>query len=220
MKIKLNNRRSIYTLLGQIVGIILFIFALLILFKVIRLGFSNYPKNSLGYRYDSGPAQFGADFYNYVNNNAAQAAEASRSAARNGYYLIDLVNKVSGIFLTGFGATIFCLFGAISARDKMDEAPISSIPSDTSALPVLKDTPSYDESSTLTSLNDMKQQTGTTESNSNVQMYDSTTPAHTQVNEVLSNSSAEDNDEAEHLKDHENDHEFLDEENEPNQLEL
>ena len=62
MKIKLNNRRSIYTLLGQIVGIYLFIFGLLILFKVIRLGFSNYPKNSLGYRYDSGPAQFGADF--------------------------------------------------------------------------------------------------------------------------------------------------------------
>lgn len=44
--------------------------------------------------YDSGYATFGADFYNFVSNNAQEAASAARIAANNIKELVSLMRNV------------------------------------------------------------------------------------------------------------------------------
>lgn len=75
-------------------------------------GDAGYPSGALSY-YDSGYASFGGDFYTYVNNNAAEAADAGNRAAANVKELCDLVKNVSGAFLIGFGLLGMCLFGIV-----------------------------------------------------------------------------------------------------------
>ena len=69
--------------------------------------------SSTPYYYDSGYASFGGDFYTYVNNNAAEAAEAARTMASNQIKLFRLMTKFFGYFLISLGGMGACLFGTI-----------------------------------------------------------------------------------------------------------
>jgi hypothetical protein len=62
------------------------------------------------YLYDSGLTKFGADFYTYVNNNAAEAAMAARTVASNLDSIADVIKSACGIFLIGFGLLSLCCF--------------------------------------------------------------------------------------------------------------
>ena len=117
--------------LGMIVSLVLVIFGIVVMCGV----FTEYTyPNSAPSGYDSGYAVFGADFYNYVSNNSAEAASAARVAS---YNIIDLINLVSG----GFGAVIiaigllgFCFFGMMPAGVIKVENIVCAVPAPITAL--------------------------------------------------------------------------------------
>ncbi len=60
--------------------------------------------------YDSGYASFGGDFYTFVSNNAAEAAQASRTVAKNLDRIAKLLKNVLGTGLIGLGLLSGCYF--------------------------------------------------------------------------------------------------------------
>ena len=98
-----------FKIAGMVVSVALVIFGVLIMCGVFKDGVS-YPGNaSTGY--DSGYAIFGADFYNYVCNNSAEAASAARAAAYNAIDIIDILTGGFGAIIIAMGLLGFCFFG-------------------------------------------------------------------------------------------------------------
>lgn len=90
----------------------LFVVMGILVFTGLLGGDASYPSGA-SYGYDSGYATFGADFYNFVSNNAAEAASASRTAANNVKELCLLIKNVCGVALMGFGLFGVCHFGIL-----------------------------------------------------------------------------------------------------------
>ena len=96
------------------------------------MGFVTIGKDnscSTAYRsgmYDSGFATFGADYYTYSSNNAAEAANAARTTANNIYELYGLLTDVFGWLFVFAGLMGFCRFGVICAECK--DAAASAAP--------------------------------------------------------------------------------------------
>lgn len=91
--------KKTFSLVGMIVSALIVITGILTISGV----FGGYG-SSVSYIYDSGYASFGADFYSYVNNNAARAS----------YTLINLIHfarVISGIFMICIGLLSLCHFG-------------------------------------------------------------------------------------------------------------
>ena len=101
-------RGKTFSAAGMIISALIVIFG--ILFIAGALTGETYRASGAGL-YDSGYASFGADFYTYVSNNAAEAASAGRAAASNLDDIFHLARTFGGIFLMGFGLLGFCLFG-------------------------------------------------------------------------------------------------------------
>ena len=118
----LLNKKN-FSLVGMGISILVVLFGILIMAGAMG-GNASYSSGS--YLYDSGYASFGADFYTYVSNNAAEAASASRTAASNLVSIAKLLKNVCGIFLMGFGTMGFCLFGMAfvdaKAQDPVEES--------------------------------------------------------------------------------------------------
>ena len=97
------------------------------------------------YLYDSGHASFGADFYTFVNNNAAEAAEAARAAAGNARIaalnvanLSKLLQNALGLLLIGAGMLGFCHFGIVRcdcSATAVSPAPIAPAEAEPAAEP-------------------------------------------------------------------------------------
>ena len=111
--------KKTFATLGMIVSVVLVLVSILI-FTGVMGGDADYP-GSASYSYDSGYASFGADFYTYVSNNAAEAASASRTAANNVRELCDLMKNVCGSFMLGFGLLGFAYFGIVRCDCKKEE---------------------------------------------------------------------------------------------------
>lgn len=75
--------------------------------------------------YDSGLTKFGADFYTYVNNNAAEAAIAARTVASNLDSIADVIKSACGIFLIGFGLLSLCCFAMIWINENKPSDPVA-----------------------------------------------------------------------------------------------
>ncbi len=99
-----------FCVLGIVISLAIALLGVLLLLGV----FTDTPSGASGasYRFDSGYASFGGDFYSYVNNNAAEAASAAKTIAGNQRDIFVLIRTASGIFITGFGLLGLCLFGA------------------------------------------------------------------------------------------------------------
>ena len=87
-------------------------------------GMGSYPSGASSY-YESGYASFGADFYTYVNNNAAEAASATYRAAANIRSIGGIIKNFCGISLIGLGSIGVCLF-AILRYDGAEEKKVLS----------------------------------------------------------------------------------------------
>jgi hypothetical protein len=98
-----------FKILGMIISIGLVVFGILVLTGVFTDSIS-YPGNAPS-GYDSGYAIFGADFYNYVCNNSAEAANAAAAAAYNTGDLIGTVTNGFGALILALGLLGFCFFG-------------------------------------------------------------------------------------------------------------
>ena len=109
-------RKKTFATLGMVFSLVIVLAGILVLTGA--MGGDAGSPSSAPYSYDSGYASFGADFYTYVCNNAAEAASASRTAANNIRELCDLLKSVSGCFLMGFGLVSFCHFGIVRCECK------------------------------------------------------------------------------------------------------
>lgn len=91
--------KKIFSIIGMVVSAMIVITGILTISGVFGGNESYIP-----YYYDSGYASFGADFYSYVNNNAAAAARAVTS-------LVLFAKSISGIFMICIGLLSLCHFG-------------------------------------------------------------------------------------------------------------
>ena len=109
--------KKIFSLLGLVGGIVIILLGLLVLFGV--LGSSDLSTGVSGkYSYDHGYAKFGADFYNYVSNNAATAAEAGELAVRHLDAIEKLIKLAAGLIVMSIGIFTTCYFGVKFAGSK------------------------------------------------------------------------------------------------------
>lgn len=115
----LNINPSIFKLIGMLVGVILIIVGIVTIAG--GLGGNGYYADTAPYSYDTGYATFGADFYSYVCNNSAEAAEGALTAARNTRAIGELLRNVCGVAFIAFGLVDICAFGLIPVAGKKEE---------------------------------------------------------------------------------------------------
>ena len=111
--------KKIFSILGIVFSALIVVSGVLVVFGV--LGGDASGATSAPSKYDSGYASFGADFYSFVNNNAAEAAVAARFTASNVRSLCELLKNVCGIFLMGFGLLSLCHFTMVWLGEKKEE---------------------------------------------------------------------------------------------------
>ncbi len=111
--------KTVLSIVGMVVSLVMILCGILVMTGAFG-GDTSYASSS--YLYDSGYASFGADFYTYVSNNAAEAASAARTTSHNLQAIADLLKNVCGLFLMGFGAMGFCCFGMVNSGCKAEKA--------------------------------------------------------------------------------------------------
>lgn len=124
--------KKIFSIIGMAVSCVILILGIFVMSG--EMGGANTTA-SISYNsaetspYESGWAEFGADFYTFVSNNAQEAASAARAASRNAYEaakaaqaastnireLSDLMEMVFGVMLMGMGAFGLLGFGIVFA---------------------------------------------------------------------------------------------------------
>jgi hypothetical protein len=109
------NKKTI-SLVAMIVSAVVFFFGFLVM--VGAIGGDTGLASGAPYSYDSGYAEFGADFYTYVSNNAGEAATAARKVASNLDEIATLLKGALGIFLMGCGAMNLCRFALVWVDEK------------------------------------------------------------------------------------------------------
>lgn len=122
MKKKMSKKLFVY--IGMIAGLLAVLMGILVMTGA--MGGNSFTVFGAPYKYDSGYATFGADFYTYVTNNAAEAAKASTTAAANLHEIAVLLKNVSGILLIAGGLFMLCFFGVQYAECEqavLKEAP-------------------------------------------------------------------------------------------------
>lgn len=105
----MNTFKKLCPIFGILLGIAIAISGVLVLSG--ELGGDSYSAHSASPKYDSGYATFGADFYNYVSNNAAEAGNGAQVAANNLREQNDLLKNVLGLSLLWAGLLSICYFG-------------------------------------------------------------------------------------------------------------
>ena len=129
--------KKTFALIGMLVSLAIVVCGILAISG--ELGGNVKYASGAPYSYDSGYASFGADFYTYVSNNAAEAADAASAAAYNVRGVAELLKNVLGIFLIGFGLMGFSFFGMAHAECKAAAAVVEVQPSVPEELPALED---------------------------------------------------------------------------------
>ena len=119
------KKSKIFTTVGMVLCGVFFLLGFLALVGAFTgsISHSDHTTRSSGY------STFGADFYTYVNNNAAMAANNTGSAANNLAHLQTLVATVGGIIIMAISGIGFCLFGYLNEKiAAADAAPKSMSP--------------------------------------------------------------------------------------------
>ncbi len=120
--------KKVFSWIGMICGVAVIILGILVMSGSFGGNASSYTPWSSSV-YPQGFASFGADFYSYVSNNAADAASAARTTANNLDKIADLIKSASGVFLMAFGAFMFCLFGTkLTDTPRVTVAPAAPAP--------------------------------------------------------------------------------------------
>lgn len=121
--------------------------AALIIIGVITLfgGFTgdNYYSSPSNYNYDFGYATFGADFYNFVSNNAAYAAYNTARVAARVSDLIDLIENIFGCAFIATGLLGICKFGV--KEEKVCENHFDEVQTENSVEELVAEEPATEE---------------------------------------------------------------------------
>lgn len=119
--VKFLTKKNI-SIVAMLISVLVAISGFLIIFGAFG-GNTSHANSS--YLYDSGLTEFGADFYTYVNNNAAEAAIAARTVASNLDSIADVIKSACGIFLIGFGLLSLCCFTMIWINENKPSNPVA-----------------------------------------------------------------------------------------------
>ena len=104
-----------FSIIGMITGILLVVVGILSMCEV--FGDANAFGNH-NYKYDSGYATFGADYYTYVVNNTAEIEDEVDAANSNLMDIAEYMQMAFGLFFICFGILAFCGFGIVLAGCK------------------------------------------------------------------------------------------------------
>ncbi len=105
--------KKVFSIIGMVVGLAFVIVGLVAMSGAMG-GRASYP-GSAPYGYDSGYAEFGADYYTYSVNNTAETASAARTTANNIRCISDFLLLFCGLSSMLFGLVIICAFGIVFA---------------------------------------------------------------------------------------------------------
>lgn len=139
--------KKIISLIAMIVSAAIAVCGILVLTGSLG-GDTSYPGSST--LYDSGYSKFGADFYTYVSNNAAEAASAARTTANNIGDIADLLKNVCGLSMLGIGLLCLCHFSMIWITEK-NNAIVLPTPAQTEEAPA-EDTDEAEEAEEVTEI--------------------------------------------------------------------
>ncbi len=109
------------SVIGMIFGIYFIVFGILSISGVLGSA-TSFGGDS---PYDAGYASFGADYYTYSVNNAAETASATKAAASNLRHISQLLCNVCGVFLIGLGAATICGFGIVFCSVNTEEKQVT-----------------------------------------------------------------------------------------------
>lgn len=107
--------KKFFSILGIIVGIALVVMGIVCLAGGLS-GRVRTPETASRsgygiYNYKNGYANFGTDFYSYVNNNTAEAADAAQTTAENLIDIHELLKNGFGLMMLFAGLISICGFG-------------------------------------------------------------------------------------------------------------
>lgn len=119
------NKKT-FTTIGMICSAVILLMGILVMTGA--MGGDASSASGASYLYDTGYASFGADFYTYVSNNAAEAASAARTIASNLKNLSELLKNGLGLLLIAFGMFGVCHFGMLRCDCVEPAAPASEEP--------------------------------------------------------------------------------------------
>ena len=129
--------KKVLSIVGMVVGLAFIVVGILSMTGA--LGGDTTIPNSAPYYYDSGYAQFGADYYSYSVNNAAEAASAARTTAYNLDDIAQFLLVFLGITSILFGLMVMCGFGIVLSTCFPTDA--ASIPEKTTtSAPIVDET--------------------------------------------------------------------------------
>lgn len=117
-----------YSIVGMIVGVVLVLLGSFTMSGLLG-GNTVIATSNSSILYESGYGKFGADFYTYVTNNAAEAASAARTVSSNLNAIANLLKSISGIIMIAFGLFMNCFFGIkfIETKDEEKSSVLSNL---------------------------------------------------------------------------------------------
>ena len=128
---KNSSTKKLFSIIGIIASIALVLAGIVVLtsfFGAWETRHVSYPYGTYGTTYDYGYAVFGADFYNYVSNNAGMAGYGAQAAAGNLSEIFEMLRFAIGVSMICFGLGGFAAFGVILAGAKTKEEKTAAEP--------------------------------------------------------------------------------------------
>ncbi len=123
------NKKTL-SLVGTVAGVLLVVMGFLMLVGAFG-GHTSYYSTA-PYDYDSGYATFGADYYTYSVNNAAEATDAAQAAASNARELVKITKVFFGLIMMAVGLFATCAFGIVFVGCN---APVAVVPKEEPEIP-------------------------------------------------------------------------------------
>ena len=134
-------KKSKFSVWGIVIGAALAVFGVVLLMVSFDLDLVSFHGNVDAYN-NSGFAVFGADFYTYVNNNAALAEMGTSRTAANLVGLYHLIKLAFGAFFIAFGVMCVCYFGNhLYVPDRGSAEETKPAPDRSEAQPTAEPTP-------------------------------------------------------------------------------
>ena len=126
---KLLNKKNC-TIIGMLASVALIVTGIVVLTSLFGNWYTSRvssPYGSYGVTYDYGYAVFGADFYNYVANNAALAGYGAQTAAGNLSEIFEMLRFSIGVFMICFGLGSLGAFGIVFSGCKKKSIEVAAV---------------------------------------------------------------------------------------------
>ena len=127
---KLLNKKNC-TIIGMLASVALIVTGIVVLTSLFGNWNTSHVSSPYGgpttTKYDYGYAVFGADFYNYVANNAALSGYGAQTAAGNLSEIFEMLRFSIGVFMICFGLGSLGAFGIVFSGCKKKSIEVAAV---------------------------------------------------------------------------------------------